>query len=186
MKFANDVIKCIYTRRSIRRYLSKKVPKRLIDELLNAGVMAPSAMNSQPWHFTIVEDKELINELARIVIKKQGLVGWLIKAGIKLKKFKSIFYNAPLLIIISGRSSYMWLKDDVNLAVENMFLAAHSLGLGSCWIGFAKILNKDKDSLRRLGIPNDFEIVAPLIFGYPAQIKDRIPNRKPKILKWIK
>ena len=107
------------------------------------------------------------------------------KLGFKLTKAESIFFNAPLLIIISGKKSWRFLKDDINLCVQNMFLAAHSLGLGSCWIGFGKPLNTDKKSRKELGIPNNFEIVAPLVFGYPAKQIKIIPKRKVNILKWI-
>jgi nitroreductase len=185
MKFKNEVLKCIYTRRSIRNYLDKPVPKKVINELLNAAVMAPSAMNTQPWHFSIVENKDLIKDLAQRVIKQQGLLGIAIKYGIKLMKRESIFYNTPLLIVISGKKGYDFLREDTNLAVQNMFLAAKSLGLGSCWIGFAKALNYDEEAKKKLNIPSDFEIAAPIIFGYPAVEIKEIPKRTPKILKWI-
>ena len=182
----NKVLDCIYKRRSIRKYKDKKVPKKLIEELLNCAVMAPSARNTQPWHFTIVEDKEKINYFGEMALKQLKVLGLLVKYGLKLSKgAESIFYNAPLLIFISGKKNYKWLKDDVNLAVQNMFLAAHSLGMGSCWIGLARPLNKNKKVKKELGIPENFDIVAPLIFGYPEKKIDRIPKREPKILKWI-
>ena len=180
----NKVLDCIYTRRSVRKYLDKPVPKELIDELLNAAVMAPSAMNSQPWHFTIVEGKEKIAYFGERVFKRLKSLD--IEKGYKPAKPEHIFYRAPLLILISGKRDYKWLKDDINLAVQNMFLTAHSLGFGSCWIGFAKSLDSDEDARKELGIPEDFEIVAPLIFGYPKYIVKQIPKRKPKILKYIK
>lgn len=185
MVFKNQVLKCIYTRRSVRHYLDKKVLKAIINELINACVMAPSAMNNQPWHFSIVEGRDKIKHFGETALKKIGLLGWAVKAGIRLTKAESIFYNAPILIVISGRRGYEWLHDDTNLGVENMFLAAKSLGLGSCWIGFAKGLDKDDESRRELGIPENFEIVAPLIFGYPSRAYDKIPLRKPKVLKWL-
>ncbi len=180
----NPVLENIYTRRSVRSYKYKKVPKKLIEELLNAAVMAPSARNKQPWHFTIVEG-EKVNHYGELVIKEWKVLGLAIKLGIKLTKVDMIFYNAPLLIFISGPASWKYLKDDVNLAAQNMMLAAHSLGLGSCWIGFAKVLDKNEQARKELGIPDDFKIVAPLIFGYPDKEVKNIPQRKPKILKWI-
>jgi len=135
----NEVLKCIYTRRSVRNYKNIPVPKDVVDELLNAAVMAPSARNTQPWLFSIVEGQEKIGELG-----ERALV-WYNKANPAnaLSSAAAIFYNAPLAVIISGKSGYKWLKDDVNLAVQNMFLAAQSLGLGSCWIGRAIGLNND-------------------------------------------
>ena len=182
----NPVLECIYTRRSVRDYLNKPVPKEIIDELLAAAVMAPSAMNRQPWHFSIVEDKENLDYFNDRALKQWKIAGIGMKLAMRLQGYGSVFYNAPLLIVVSGKKGYEWLKDDVGLAVQNMFLAAHSLGLGSCWIGFAKPLNKDDVAKKRLGIPKDFEIVAPLIFGYAKRSKKKIPKRKPKVLKWIK
>ncbi|MEM0360207.1 MAG: nitroreductase family protein [Candidatus Diapherotrites archaeon] len=181
----NAVLKCIYERRSVRDFKDKPVPKKIVQELLNAAVMAPSARNSQPWHFTIVQDRQTIDRLGEKAMQLQGLFGKFVRAGVKVAGKGTIFYNAPLLIIVSGKSDYDYLKDDVNLAVQNMFLAAHSLGLGSCWIGLAKPLNKDPETLKELGIPKGMEIVAPLIFGYPKKEDKSIPKREPKILKWI-
>lgn len=183
-KFQNKVLEAIYKRRSIRKYKNKKVSKKIVNELLNAGVMAPSAMNRQPWKFSVVRDREVIDKLAKIACDK------CIKKGID-KKYniefspKMIFYNAPLLIVISGEKNYEWLKDDVNLCVENMFLAAYSLGLGSCWIGFAKGLNESKEARKILGIQSNDKIVAPLIFGFPLKEKDKIPKRNPEVVKWV-
>ncbi|MFH1308292.1 MAG: nitroreductase family protein [archaeon] len=185
MKFKNKIIECIYTRRSIREYKDKSVSKELIDELLKSAVMAPSAKNRQPLHFTIVEGKDKVRYFGEIAYKNLIMQELERKSGYGLKSAEQIFYNAPLLIIISGKKGYNWLKADANLAVQNMFLAANSLGLGSCWIGYAMPLNNDKKVMRELGVPDDFEIVAPLIFGYLKKKIISIPKREPKILKWI-
>ena len=75
---------------------------------------------------------------------------------------------------------------DCGIVAQTMFLAAHSLGLGSCFIGFAQALNRDRQVLDGLGVPRDHEIIAPLIFGYPAESKE-VPKRafEDKVLKWI-
>lgn len=184
MKFRNEAIKNIYTRRSIRNYLEKNVSKNIIKELLNSAVMAPSAMNTQPWHFSIASGQDKVMHFAEMAYREHNILGKLIWHGFRITA-KSIFYNSPLLIIISGKKGYEWLKEDTNLAVENMFLAAKSLGLGSCWIGFGMVLDNSKTARKELAIPKDFEISAVLIFGYPAKEKNIIPKRTPKILKWI-
>ncbi|MDD5499884.1 MAG: nitroreductase family protein, partial [Candidatus Nanoarchaeia archaeon] len=168
MRFKNETLKTIYTRRSIRKYLPKKVPQKIITEILNAAVMAPSAVNTQPWHFSIIEGKEKVKHFAELAYEEHKLIGKLIWHGYRLTA-ESIFFNAPVLIIISGKKNYEWLKEDTNLAVQNMFLAAHSLGIGSCWIGFGMVLNKSKEARKELKIPNNFDISAALIFGYPAK-----------------
>jgi len=180
----NEVMEAIYSRRSIRSYEDKKVPRETIEKLLNAAVMAPSARNEQPWNFTVITNRAKINELGDKAAELRGMIGKGIKVGLKLAGRGTIFYNAPLLIVISGKADYKYLKDDTNLAVQNLFLAAHSLGLGSCWIGMAKVLNDDDWARKELGVQEGFDIVAPLIFGFPAE-KKTAPERKPKILKWI-
>lgn len=184
MKFSNEIIKNIYTRRSIRNYLPKNIPKKIIDELLNSAVMAPSAMNTQPWNFSIVSGLDKVKHFSELAYNEYNLIGKLIWHGFKITA-NSIFYNAPLLIIISGKKNYEWLKEDTNLAVQNMFLAAKSISIGSCWIGFGKVLNNSKLARKELNIPNNFDISAVLIFGYPLKDKKIIPKRTPKVLKWI-
>ncbi len=181
-----DVMECIDARRSVRDYEDKLVEHEKVDKLLHAAVMAPSAMNSQPWHLSIVEGRDKVHQFGELAFKNWNLLGLGLKLGYTLSGAKSIFYNAPLLIIISGRKGYQFLKDDTGLAVQNMFLAAHAMGLGSCWIGFAMPLENDPAAKKELGIPDSHEIVAPLIFGYPKKQNMKVPKREPKILKWIR
>ena len=181
---------CLTGRRSIRKFEDKSVPKAVIDKILEAGIWAPSGMNSQPWRFTVIENREIINKLSRrtkeIVAKSMPLSENLQAA------FKSdtdmIFYGAPLLILISVKKKEEWRTInllDCGLAAENMFLSAYQAGLGSCFIGFAAFLNQDTETLAEVGIPEDHELIAPLIFGYPSETPAPKP-REVKILKWIK
>lgn len=100
-----------------------------------------------------------------------------------------IFHSAPLLIVVTAPRRSQWLG--VNMALldcailsQTMALAAHSLGLGSCFMGFAFCLNEDPESLEMLGISEDRMIAAPLVFGYPKE-KKAIPKREVKISKLI-
>lgn len=184
MKIKNEVLEAIYKRRSIRNYKDKRVSKKIIGEILKAGVMAPSAMNQQPWRFIIIQNRKIISKLAEISAIECIKNGTAKKYGVDFSG-EMIFYNAPVVVLVCGKKGYEWLRDDVNLCVQNMFLAAYSLGLGSCWIGFARCLNKNKQARKILKLPKEIEIVAPLIFGYSNQNKNIIPKRNPKILKWV-
>lgn len=177
----NPVIECIYSRRSVRDFLPKIVPNDVIMQLLNAGVMAPSAMNTQPWRFSVVTNKTKISDFNSLIQKESRVA----KYGIRFMGSSSVFYNAPLLIVISGRRGYSWLYYDINLCVQNMFLAARSLGLGSCYIGLAKGLDKISVARKELGVPDSDEVVSVLIFGYPKRVNVKIPRRRAKILAWI-
>jgi hypothetical protein len=100
-----------------------------------------------------------------------------------------IFYGAPLLILISVNKSEDPIRSmnilDCGLAAQNMFLKAYEEGLGSCFIGFADFLNMDPSILEEVGISKDLELIAPLIFGYPAESPEA-PSRDVKVIKWIK
>lgn len=182
----NPVIEAITKRRSIRKYLDKPVPKEIIDTILNTVVMSPSAMNRQPWRFIVIENKEKIQELSAIVKKQMGLLGYALRfTEIIQSKKDTIFYNAPLLIIIAAEKDDKWNKINCGIIAQSMFLTAYSLGLGSCYIGFANTLNNDPDTLRELKVPENHEIISPIIFGYPADTKEP-PKREPKVINWIK
>lgn len=184
-----ELDRCINERRSIRKYKDAAIPKGVINKILNAGTMAPSGMNAQPWSFVVIENKDTIADLSKKV-KSILLKGpW----PDELKKaFQSdkdvIFYGAPLLILISvPKLEEMRNVNllDCGLAAQNMFLSAHEEGLGSCFIGFASFLNQDPKALAEVGITEGYELMAPLIFGYPAESPSPKP-REVKILKWIK
>ena len=181
---------CIEGRRSIRSYRDISVPVEIINKLLNAGIWAPSGMNFQPWHFTVIENRKIIDKLSR---RTKELVTKNLPLPERLKEaFKSdkdvVFYGAPLLILISVQKKEDWRTVnllDCGLAAENMFLTAYQAGLGGCFIGFAAFLNQDPEALADIGIPEDHELIATLIFGYPNET----PNAKPrevKMLRWIK
>ncbi len=184
-----DLDQCIKGRRSVRSYLDRPVPREVIEGLLDAAVRAPSGMNLQPWRFTVIQGREVIKSLSdktrELVTKNMPLPEQLQAA------FKSgqdvVFYGAPLLILISVKKNADWRTVnllDCGLAAENMFLFAHQEGLGSCFIGFASLLNQAPEVLAGIGIPEDHELMAPLIFGYPQEVPVAEP-REAKVLKWI-
>jgi len=180
-----DVMDCIRGRRSVRSYLDKPVEKEKIDRILEAGILAPSAMNSQPCRFTIITDKSKIRELSDKTKKNIGVLGVGLSIMERMKsKEDTIFYGASLLIVISTKKDSKWFKLDCALAAENMMLAAYGMGLGSCFIGFATSLNHDKEALKELGVSDDSEIIAPLIFGYPKEWP-KPKEKRLNVLKWI-
>ena len=102
----NKVIEAIRTRRSIRKYADRPVPKEAIETILNTAVFSPSAMNRQPWRFIVIEDKDRIKELSRRVKKQMGVLGYALRFGeIIQSKDDTVFYGAPLLVII-----YAWIN----------------------------------------------------------------------------
>lgn len=176
----NETLKTILNRRSIRSYKQAQIKDDELQNILEAGKFAPSGMNRQPWHFTVVQNNELLNKI------NEGCKACVGKSG---DKDFSAFYNAPTLIIISGDNNVPTSQFDCPLALENMFLASESLGLGSCWIYSVQVsLNSpDGQKLKKeLGIPENYTIFASGAFGYKAADSPKPAARKENIVNIIK
>jgi len=198
----NSIMDNIKQRRSIRSYKNKKIPKKLIEDIIEAGRFAPSAHNSQQCRFIIINNKKTIKKCSEH-IKRWFKVRLPLKPIISLfnkKLLKTIegaekrvfndkdlfFYDAPLLILICAKDN-SWAPKDASCAAQNMMLAARSLNIGSCWIGYADhVLNKSRPLLDELGVPKDLMIHSTLVFGYPESFpKGVVPRKKDNVIKWI-
>ncbi len=180
----------ITNRRSVRSYTDTKVDKATIEKLLNAAVQAPSAMNSQPWAYAVIQEDNLLKEISDR--SKQYLLSLLDKVP-ALNKYKAafenpdfnIFYNATSLVIIFAKAEGIHSAEDCCLAAQNLMLTAHGLGLGTCWIGFARSYLNLPEVQEQLGIPNGYEAVAPIIVGYPQVVNPpAVPKKEPEVLFW--
>lgn len=141
-----DVNTAIRTRRSIRKYKDVPVPGDKLAQVLEAGRLAPSAGNRQPWRFVVVTDPETRRRLVPVA-RNQEFVG---QAG-------------AVIVACAPDPSLKWHMVDVAIALDHMTLAAHELGLGTCWIGAF-----EPDQVRQLlGIPEDVKVVALLPLGVP-------------------
>ena len=179
---------CIKGRRSVRSYTDEPVSKEQIETVLEAGTWAPTAMHREPLRFIVIEDKKLIKYVSdeTKILVKQMMPPY-------AEKFSTdadvICYNAPTLILICTEKDQQWanvnLLDSV-LAAENMFLKAYELGLGACYMGFVVLLNSKPDVLKKIGVPENYEMMVPLILGHPKTKQGVGKRNKPNILKWIK
>lgn len=176
-----ETLQSIYERRAVRKYKDLPVPGMTIEKILDAGRMAPSAMNKQPWRFHILTQRDTIhafsNEIAKIAFRKviksgpkqilktvAGLLHFSFGAGI-LNGGDTVFYGAPVVIFISAPRDNEWAALDIGMCAENMMLAARSLGLDSCPVGFAKFVEQTK-IYTRLGIPASDQVHLAIILGY--------------------
>lgn len=177
----NETIKTIFTRRAVRKYKDLPISRVIIEKILNAGRMAPSAMNKQPWCFYILTNKETIKAFSKEIIKigmkkmikagpKQivktvaGLLHFSFGSGI-LKGGDRVFYGAPVVIFISAPKDNEWAGLDIGMCCQNMMLAAKSLGLESCPIGFGKYVQETK-IYPRLKVPPTEQVHLAVILGY--------------------
>ncbi len=179
----------IYSRHSVRNFTPEMVDKQMIDELLNAAVQAPSAMNVQPWAFSVIQDNDLLKDLSTRA--KTYLLNRLDETPL-MEKYRgalsnpnfNIFYNASTLLTIYAKPDGLRPVDDCSLAAQNIMLMARSLGLGTCWIGFAQTFLDVPEMKAELNVPSEYSIVAPLVIGHPSGDSKAIQKQKPEILFW--
>lgn len=188
----NPVIEAIKSRRAIRSYEDKQVPDSALQTILEAAIYAPTAINVQPWKFTLVTNKDEMKRLSEASkaallptlpdIADEGLSRF--RQALKDPNF-NVFYGAPLLVFISGAKS-MYAVNDCSMAAQNMMLAAYTLGIGSCWIGATAMYANSGKGKAELGVPEDHQVFAALIFGYPKGGFPKAPEKRPpQILKRI-
>jgi nitroreductase len=184
-----ELSKCIKGRRSVRVYRDMQVPKKTVEAIIEAGAWAPSGMNSQPWRFIVIEDRDTIDRLSRktkeILLRQEWSESF---KHLLLTDADTIFYGAPLLILVCVKKSEEWKSVnllDCGLAAQNMFLKAYDMGLGSCFIGFGNFLNAEPGFLAEAGVPEDHELIAPLIFGCASE-KPKPKPRNPEVIGWIR
>lgn len=176
----NPVLQAIHDRRSIRAYTETQVSKEQIDEIIAAGLAAPSARNSQPWHFTVVQNADLIQRVNRAMQNEAKKT--LPPDNLKeiLDDSYSVFHHAPTVIIISCPpiSEMKYAQTDAGIAIQNMALAAHALGLGSVILGMPRFAfeGEEAGSLRRdLAFPQGFDYCLSLAVGTPVTRKEAHP-----------
>jgi len=146
-----EVYDAIKARKSVRSYDEKPVPSEVLERVLEAGQMAPSASNVQPWHFIVVTDQQ----------KRVAL-----SAG----RYAKFLKNTPVVLVGLGdrEAAPEWHVVDVTIALENIVLAATAEGLGSCWIGSFH----ESEVKAALSIPDRWEVVAMLALGYEKEKMD--------------
>ena len=184
------VFEAILARRSVRAYAPIEVGRKAVQTLLEAAVRAPTAMHQEPWAFVIVQDKPLLKQLSDLA--KPLLIERLHRThpngGDALDIFANpdfnIFHDAGTLIVIGTKSSGHFIEADCWLAAENMMLAACSIGLGSSVIGSAVATLNVPEVKAKIGIPAEFNAVAPIIVGVPREETAATSRKEPLILAW--
>jgi nitroreductase len=186
----NPVIDTIKQRRSIRAYEAKPVPREILNAIIEAGNEAPSAMNSQPWRFVVVEDDAAKKKLLAAALPQAKKITDRVKDAdperyeMIRKRYAElpdpVYYSAPAIVFVIGTGRYA--AHSCPLACENMMLAAHALGLGSCWVGFGSMVTEDAEARKLLELKDDETIFGPILLGYPkGDAPKRPPKKDPKV-----
>jgi nitroreductase len=157
-----DILDGIKNRRSIRKYKIVMPDDEDIQTILEAGRWAPSGLNNQPWRFMVVKDADTKNRVSAFT------------------KYGPIIRKAPMLIIVCMDTAASYNRDRdvmaIGACIQNMLLEAHSLGLGTCWLG--EILNKKEELAEFFDLSDDLEIMAVITLGY-ADEEAKQPGRTP-------
>ena len=171
----NETMQNILTRRSIRSYKPDPVPRELIDQVVRAGTYAPTGMGEQSPIILAITDRETRDRLSRANAKIMG-------------RDIDPFYGAPAVLVVLADKSKPNHVYDGSLVMANLMLAAHALGLGSCWIHRAREEFQQpewQELLRSLGVEGEYEGIANCILGYPDGPAPEADPRKENYVYYI-
>lgn len=195
MMAENEVMKTILYRRSIRRFEEKQIAENELEQILQAGMYAPSAGGRQSAIFAVCQDKAVNERLGKI--KRANSHPRMATAASYVSKEQpsiaddpkmiNAFYDAPTVITMFAPRNFLFSVDDCAVAAENMMLMATSLGVGSCYIGQGWTAFADpfgQEILRKWDIPDGYYAVMQLLLGYPRK-EDKHPAAKPRKEKRI-
>ncbi len=186
-----NVLEALHTRRAVRDYQNRPVDAVTIDRLLHAAVLAPSAMNSQPWRFIVIQDAARLKRYSDLA--KANLLADAAQHA-KTEHYRAllgtpefnIFYNAGTLVTIGVETRGPFSEADAWLAAGNLMLAACEAGLGSCSIGFALGVLNTPEVKQELQIPPEGYALAPILLGYPTVQPPLVPRAEPRIWSWLR
>ena len=184
----NSILETIENRRSVRYYKPDPISNELIEKVIQAGHWAPSAFNLQPWRFVVIQDKEIIEKFRRAVVPKWRRIMEKVRRdeperfsmfSEHLEREDPVYYSAPVIIFVIGPSSV-----NSAFACENMMLAAHALGLGSCYVGWGSLILDEPELVRLLELKSNDSLAGPIVMGFVDKTPDT-PSRDEPRVKWL-
>ena len=161
-----DAIEALKTRRSVRAYTGEPVPRKIIEDVVDCGRLAATAINIQPWEFVIVTDPGLRRRLA------------------ETSDHGKFIADAPVCVVVLCQATKYYLEDG-SAATENILLAARAHGLGACWVAGDK-KPFASEICRLVGAPQNFKLVSLIPLGYPAESPEKTKRPLSAVLHWEK
>jgi len=192
------VAESIRSRRAVRAYAPTPVERATVMKLLEAAVLAPTAVHEEPWVFLVIQDRALLRRLSdrAKAMAIQAATGHeqALDAPARARQRRhqellsdpdfNIFYDAGTLVVICARPMGPFVAADCWLAAENLMLMACAMGLGTCPIGFALPALNTREARAELGIPAELEVVAPIIVGIPSGSPPPGQRKPPQVSAW--
>jgi nitroreductase len=185
----NETLRVIKSRRSIRNFKPEQIAYTELQEILECALYAPSARNQQKWHFTVVQDKDMLNRMVVLIkenILKSGQEFFIERA--KTPGYNT-FHSAPTVIIISAEEKAGFTQFDCGAAAQNITLSASAQGIGSCIIAssaFFFAADKNHALKKELGIPDGYVHVCTVALGYRAGENPEAPPRNKGVINYIR
>lgn len=184
-----ELMEGIYRRRAIRRYTPEEVPASILHELLRAAAQAPSPLNLQPWAFAVFCGRE---KLAQLSVRVKDHLTVALPPLYQLHEHTAhmsdpsynVFHEAPTLIVVCAKPEGYTPGESCAMAAQNLMLAAHALGLGSCPVGFVRTWLRLPHIKAELGISSALDPMFPLVVGHPAETPSPRPRLEPEIAVW--
>jgi nitroreductase len=185
----NETLNNIFNRRSNRTFLTEQITEEELNTIIDAGLYAPSAHNQQPWHFTVVQDQELLSQLNTDTKAVAKYFDDKVFHQIAANDEFHIFYHAPTVIIVSGEEKALMPRFDCAAATENMLIAAESIDIGSCWVGLVDFLfqtDKENKYTQELGIPEGYKPYYAVVLGNKKIKNGKAPARRKNTVNYIR
>jgi nitroreductase len=185
----NETLEVIRRRRSIRQYAAKQISDSEMNTILEAALFAPSAMNQQKWHFTVVQKKSTLSKMVQIARenKLRSKISFLVKKA--QEDGYHTYYGAPTVVIVSGEEQTKFAELDCAMAAQNIALAAESMGIGSCIMtsaGFLFASAKGMEMKKELGIPDGYSHICSIALGYKIDDQCTVPPRNREVFSYVR
>ena len=161
-----DAIEMLKTRRAVRAYTRQSVPRNIIEDIIDCGRLAATAVNIQPWEFVVVTNADALRRMA------------------KTTDYGGFIADAPVCVVVVCRDTKYYLEDG-SAATENILLAARAHGLGSCWVAGDK-KPYAQEICRLVGAPQGYKLISLIPIGYPAESPEKAKRPLSDVLHWEK
>jgi len=184
----NETIKVIKNRRSIRKFKEKQIADSELQEILDCALQAPNSGNQQKWHFTVIQNRDMLERMERILKENMMNSGVDFLAKLANDPNIRIFGNAPTVILITADERARFVQIDCAAAAQNILVAAESLSIGSHIMTSSEFLfasEKGSELKRELGVPDGYNHTCTIALGY----KDENPaakQRRKDVINYIK
>jgi len=185
----NETLAVIRNRRSIREFKTKQITDSELNVILEAALFAPTAMNQQKWHFTVVQRKSVLEKMDLITRENKLNSNIPVLAKSAASDDYHSYYRAPTVVIISGEQDAKFIQMDCAAAAQNIALAAESLGIGSCIMtsaGFLFASAKGQKMKSKLGIPKGYEHMCFIALGYKGADCVAAPPRNREVFSYLR